>query len=96
MKRPLERILALLTATCLTAALTGCGRDVQPAGNDRLPALTVQITMDLEKTSAFRVLSDPLFAQRVEEELGCRLELQMLPSDMDYNEVALLDVPVSC
>ena len=45
MKRPLKRILALLTAVCLTAALTGCGREVQPAGNDRLPALTVQITM---------------------------------------------------
>ena len=92
MKRLFRQAVSFLTAVCLTAALTGCGRKAEPAG-EQLPVLTVQITMDLEKTAAFRVLSDPLFAQRVEEELGCRLELQMLPSDMDYNEVALLDVP---
>ena len=91
MKRSLERIGAVLTALCLLLALSGCGR-VGTMAAPELPVLTVQVPMDLERTSTFRALSDPQFARQVEE-LGYRLDLQMLPSDMDYNEVALLDIP---
>ena len=91
MNRTFRNVTALLIAVCLLAGLTGCGRPAETK-TERLPALTVYITMDLEKTATFRTLRDPAFSRQVEEELGLRLEVQMLPADMDYNEVALLDV----
>lgn len=91
MKRSVRAAAMILAVLCLTAALTGCG-DAAVVRSPEVPALTVYIPMDLEKTSAFRALRDPLFARQVEETLGLRLDVRALPADMDYNEVALLDV----
>ena len=91
MKRTVRSVTALLMVVCLVAALAGCGSEPVAQG-DQTFALTVYITMDMEKTSTFRVLRDPAFARRVEETLGMQLEVRALPADMDYNEVALLDV----
>ena len=91
MKRTVRSVTALLMAVCLVAALAGCGSE-PTVHADQTSALTVYITMDMEKTSTFRVLGDPAFARRVEETLGMQLEVLTLPADMDYNEVALLDV----
>ena len=92
MKKLLKRTGAALTALCLLTVLSGCGGETA-AENSEIPVLTVQVPMELEKTATVRTLSDPRFVRRVEEELGCRLDLRMLPAGMDYNEVALLDVP---
>ena len=91
MKRAFRKITALLTTLCLVAGLTACGRPAE-AKTEQLPVLTVHITMDLERTATFRTLRDPAFSRQVEEGLGLRLDVRTLPADMDYNEVALLDV----
>ena len=91
MKRAFRKITALLTTLCLVAGLTACGRPAE-AKTEQLPVLTVHITMDLERTATFRTLRDPAFSRQVEEGLGLRLDVRTLPADMDYNEVALLDI----
>jgi len=90
MRKIRKWIAALLAAVCLTV-LTGCGQE-EKVQETPAPMLTVYIPMDLENTCTVLALSDPQFAAKVEQTLGYRLDLQMLPSNMDYNEVALLDV----
>lgn len=86
-----QRLTALsLAAVLVLCLLSGCAGEMNGPAED-VPVLTVYIPSDLEDSCTMQALNDTAFLRRIEETLGYRLVLHMLPAGMDYNEVALLD-----
>lgn len=86
-----NRIMAvLLTVALIVCLMLGCTQKTPETGGN-LPVLTVHIPSNLEKSATMAVLRDPAFVRLVEQNLHYKLEIHVLPAEMDYNEVALLD-----
>lgn len=90
MRKSWKNCLLLLLVFCMTMSLAGCG-ETDSADSEELPVLTVYAPSQMDDTITLALLRSESFAQQVERTLGMQLELHMLPSELDYNEVALLD-----